>query len=244
MSTRAPGNPDTGVSDEFDIVIVVPHTGHVSMRWAVRLATLELPPHYIVTKSTGAIDLAREQTIEDALEHDPEWLLFLDSDVIPPLDVFQRLRRHGRDIVSGLYYVDGDFVHPAMWVLDENDSPSSVDFDGQGNMLYGDTHSPSKAPIGEDGLVSVDAIGLGCLLVHRRLIDDVERPWFRWTKGYDQHPWDLKHAGERFGVSEDFYFCHKVQEAGYDIHVDTTVQCAHEKGCVLTAEGVFLESQL
>lgn len=234
----------TRQSDNPDIAIVVPHTGQVSMRWAIRLATLDIPPHYIVTKSTAAIDLAREQTVEDALELDPEWLLFLDSDVIPPLDVFHRLRRHDHPIVSGLYFVDGEFVHPAMWVLNEDESPSSVDFDDDGNMLYGDTHSPSSVPIGENGLVTVDAVGLGCLLVHRSVIDDLERPWFKWTEGYEEHPWDLRHAGGRPGISEDFYFCHKAQQAGYDIYVDTTVRCGHEKTCLLTADGVFLESQL
>ena len=41
-----------------DLAIVVPHTGSVSMRWAVRLAELSAPPHRIVTKSTAGIDLA------------------------------------------------------------------------------------------------------------------------------------------------------------------------------------------
>jgi len=36
-------------------------------------------------------------TVEDALEVDPEWILFMDSDVIPPADVFPRLRNRGVD---------------------------------------------------------------------------------------------------------------------------------------------------
>jgi len=209
-----------------DVAIAVPHTGSVSMRWAVRLSELEMPPHTIVTKSTGAIDLAREKTVEDALRTDPDWILFMDSDVVPPRDVFQRLARHGVDIVSGLYYMDNpDGVHPAMWRLDEEESPAISGYD-------------------REGLVNVDAVGFGCLLVSREVIDTLERPWFRWTKGYDDHPWDLQHQGEKPGISEDFYFCHKAQEAGYDIYVDTTVKCMHEKKCLLTDDGVFLQSQL
>jgi hypothetical protein len=209
-----------------DVAIAVPHTGSVSMRWAVRLAELEIPPASIVSKSTGALDLAREETVQDALEVDPEWILFLDSDIIPPKDVFQKLTRHGVPIVSGLYYIDNpDGVHPGVWRLDEN-------------------NSPAIAGIDREGLINVDAIGFGCVLVHRSVIDDIEPPWFRWTKGFDDHPWDLQHQGEHPGISEDFYFCHKAQEAGYDIYLDTTVKCMHEKQCLLTSEGLFLQSQM
>jgi|AntRauTorcE11898_2_1112593.scaffolds.fasta_scaffold16891_1 hypothetical protein len=209
-----------------DVAIAVPHTGSVSMRWAIRLSELQMPPHTIVAKRTAAIDLAREQTVEDALVSDPEWILFMDSDVVPPADVFQRLTRHGQKIVSGLYHMDNpDGVHPAMWRLDEYDAPTIMEKE-------------------REGLVNVDAVGFGCLLVHRDVIEDIERPWFRWTKGYDNHPWDLQHLGEKPGVSEDFFFCHKAQQAGYDIYVDTTTKCIHGKTCYLSDEGTFMQSQL
>jgi len=227
-----------------EVAIVVPHTGTVSMRWAVSLATLEMPPHHIVTKSNAAVDQSRELTVEDALEANPEWILFLDSDVIPPDDVFARLSRHGEAVVSGLYYVDGDFVHPAAWMLDENDSPSTVDVDEHGRLVYDDRGTAAVLEMDDQGLVTVDAIGLGCVLVHASVFAELEQPWFRWTKGYEDHPWDLRHEGEVPGVSEDFYFCHKLAEAGVDVHLDTSVRCAHEKGCLVTDDGLFLESQV
>jgi len=209
-----------------DVAIAVPHTGSVSMRWAIRLSELQMPPHTIVAKRTAAIDLAREQTVEDALEADPEWILFMDSDVVPPANVFQQLTRHGQPIVSGLYYMDNpDGVHPAMWRLDEYDAPSIMEKE-------------------REGLVNVDAVGFGCLLVHRDVLEDIDRPWFRWTKGYEDHPWDLQHLGEKPGVSEDFFFCHRAQQAGYDIYVDTTTRCIHGKTCYLSDDGLFMQSQL
>lgn len=212
------------------------------MRWAVRLATLDMPPHHIVTKSTAAVDRARELTVEDALAADVEWLLFLDSDVVPPVEVFGLLRRHDEPVVSGLYYVDGEQPHPAAWVLDD-DSLASVGVDQSGRLIVDDDgEAVTLEP--ENGLFTVDAIGLGCVLVHASVFEDLDRPWFRWTKGYEEHPWDLRHASDVVGISEDFYFCHKVAEAGYDVHLDTGVQCAHEKGCLLTTDGVFLESQV
>lgn len=234
----------TSAGEPLDLAIVIPHTGTVSMRWAIRLATMNAPPHHLVTKSTAAVDLARELTVEDALQHSPEWLLFLDSDVIPPEDVFYRLQRHEQPVVSGLYFVDGDYPHPAAWVLDENDSPSTVDVDENGRLVVDHEGEPLVLEPDVNGLVTVDAIGLGCVLVHRSVFEELEKPWFRWTRGYEEHPWDLRHEREKPGISEDFYFCHKLAEAGYDVHLDTSVQCAHEKGCLLTADGVFLESQV
>lgn len=217
---------ETTATDSRQLAIAIPHTGSVSMRWAVRLSELRTPPHTIVTRSTAAVDLARELTVEDGLESEPKWLLFLDADVIPPVDVFTRLRNRDVDVISGLYYIDHpEQVHPAMWKLDENGAPSPVEYS-------------------RDGVVNVDAVGLGCLLVRRRVLEDIDRPWFRWTRGYEDHPWDLQHQDDQPGVSEDFYFCHEVQRAGYDIYVDTTVQCLHEKTCYLAADGVFLQSQL
>lgn len=209
-----------------DVAIAVPHTGTVSMRWAIRLSELQMPPTTMVAKSTAAIDLAREKTVETALEADPEWILFLDSDVVPPPDVFPRLRNRGVDIISGLYFMDNPKgVHAAMWNLDENNSPTPAGYD-------------------YEGLVNVDAVGLGCLLVNRDVIDDIGRPWFRWTQGYEDHPWDLQHEGEPPGISEDFDFCYKAHQEGYDIYVDTTVKCLHEKSCVLSEDGAFLQSEL
>jgi len=231
-------------SDGPAVAIVIPHTGSVSMRWAVRLATLEMPHHHIVTKSTGAIDMAREKTVQDALPADPEWLLFLDSDVVPPVDVFARLRRHDKPVVSALYYVDGEMPKPAAWLLDEDDKPTTVGVNDQGNLIVDDDGDPKILQPGADGLFRVGAIGLGCALVHSSVFEEIDKPWFRWTKGYEKHPWDLRHERGQPGVSEDFFFCHRLAEAGYDIHLDTSVTCAHEKGCLLTDDGVFLESQL
>jgi len=237
-------------SDGVDVAIVIPHTGTVSMRWAIRLATLDMPNHHIVSKSPAAVDLARELTVEDALAAGSEWLLFLDSDVVPPVDVFARLRRHDEPVVSALYYVDGEMPKPAVWLLDEENDPRTVGVTDDGKLIADNDGDPKILEPDADGLFRVDTIGLGCALVHASVFEEIDRPWFRWTKGYEEHPWDLRHKsetmgiGERKGISEDFYFCHKLAEAGYDVHLDTSITCAHEKGCLLTDDGVFLESQV
>lgn len=202
-----------------DLAVVVPNTGTVSFDWCTKFSSLRLPEHVVSSKQTAALDLAREQTIEMAMEVDPEWVLFLDSDVFPPKDIFFQLRQHDLDVISGVYYVKKDPPHPAMWRLDKEDTLSPV------------------YQFKEDLIVEVDAVGLGCTLVNKRVFEDIDRPWFRWTEGYEDHPWDMRSVGGQQGIGEDFYFCHKAKEAGYNIYVDTSIMCLHEGSALIGANG-------
>lgn len=194
-----------------ELVVCIPHQNTVSFDWAIRYASLSLPSHRVVSESTAAIDLARERTIKRALDLNPDWLMFLDSDVYPPKNAYDRLRSHELDVISAVYHVQKGIVHPAMWNLDED------------GMLSGVAQYESNM------IVEADAIGLGCCLVHSRVFDDIDPPYVRWTQGYEEHEWDMSDIQEDVGIGEDFYFCHKVKEAGYHIYVDTSVECIHEK---------------
>lgn len=201
-----------------ELAVCTPHRGSVSFKWATTLASLRLPDHIISSKSTAALDLAREQTVENALENEPEWLLFLDSDIIPPRDVYERLLEHDLDVVSATYVVDKMPPHLAAWAYEEEGlSPIEEWQDNQ--------------------LLNVDSIGMGCCLISRRVFEDIDKPYFRWTEGFEEHPWDLSDQKEQKGVGEDFYFSRKILKAGYNIYLDTSVKCVHEKPGGMTVEG-------
>lgn len=208
-----------------DVALSIPHRGDVSFDWATMLASLHLPDHIISSKSTASIDLAREKSIENAMQHDPEWILMLDSDIIPPIDVFEKLSRHDLDCVSAVYMARKDDPHPAAWVLDHNNCLSPV------------------IRMDDNKIANVDAVGMGCMLVNSRVFRDIERPWFRWTQGFDSHPWDMRNVEGPVGISEDFYFCHKIREAGYNIYLDTDVFCIHEDDCIITDKGRATHSE-
>lgn len=209
-------------NDGAEVALAIPNTGTVSFDWAVKLSTLRLPSHLISSRQIAALDLARQQTVENILESDAEWILFLDSDVLPPIDVYPRLREHNLDIVSGLYYAKKDPVHPAMWSIEEGKGLSPI----------------VKWPDG--ALVEADAIGLGCTLVNRRVFEYMDKPWFRWTEGFEEHPWDTQEHNRQIGVGEDFFFCHKAKEEGFNIYVDTSIKCRHESTGVIDEEGNML----
>lgn len=204
-----------------ELVICIPHLNTVSFDWTIRFSSLQLPNHRIVSESTAAIDLARERAIKNALSVDPEWLMFIDTDVYPPKDVYKRLRQHELDVVSAVYHVQKGVIHPAMWNLDNEGMLSGV-------IQYEN-----------DAIVEADAIGLGCCLINSRVFEDIEPPYVRWTQGYEEHEWDKSDIQEDVGIGEDFYLCHKIKNAGYHIYVDTSIECIHEKSGALYKQQFF-----
>lgn len=187
-----------------EILIAIPHTGHVSTEWALAFRQLQINRPHLYSFNRGVpIDRARNMLVETMLEKGCDWIFFLDSDVICPPDTVERLLAHKQPIISALYYRRYPPYNPAMWVK----SPQPTE---QGK------YTPiMEFPKGQ--IVEADVIGLGACLIHRRVFEKLEKPWFKWTEGW-----------EKGGVSEDFYFCEKAKQAGFRILVDTSILCKHE----------------
>lgn len=205
-------------TQNVDLAVLLPHEGSVSTEWAVNFASLNLPPHLVISESVAAIDLAREMAVEKALDAEVEWIFMIDSDVHVPKDGMLKLYQNGLDIVSGVYMAKKPDPHPAMW--------RTVDEGGLAPI--------SDWPPGQ--LVEADAVGLGCCLINADVFRELDKPWFRWTQGYEEHEWDRGEEQSR-GIGEDFFFCHKAQKRGFNIYVDTAVECQHEIEGTMDREG-------
>lgn len=68
---------------------------------------------------------------------------------------------------------------------------------------------------GRTGLVACDAVGFGCVAIHRRVFEKVEAPWF-----------PLYHS-DGDTVTDDLSFCKRVKEAGMAVACDFEVMCEH-----------------
>lgn len=187
----------------------------VTMRWAKGYAdfSMRLPPSaQRIVKSGVPFDHGRNMACVDTLQHGFTWLMFLDDDVIPPPDAFPRLANQGKDIISGLYYRRQEPIYPVAMRFFEAEGKRGVKWVTQ----------PELTP----GLMDVDLVGAGCLLIHRRVLERMKAPWFEWEIGREitDRPGDAP----RDRMSEDFSFCRKArQEYGFTVHLDTTVQCEH-----------------
>lgn len=197
------------LKQQNQVVVEILHTEHTSVAWALGLRNLIVPGH-ILPLTGMPFDHARNAGAQACLESGADWLFCYDSDIIPPHDAIVRLISRQKPIISGVYHRRSPpygipvMMKPVgMWIVDY----------------------PPNA------IISVDVVGSGCLLIHRSVLErmqpDPRRPekrWFDWRvdcKG-------LEGAVVEECLSEDFSFCARARkEYGYEILVDTSVQCKH-----------------
>jgi len=121
-----------------------------------------------------------------------DYLFFLDDDNAFHPTVLKRLLAHNLDVVGALYF--------------ERKPPFAPMPRRYRKPLL--LHKP--------GLCEVDETGTSGLLVHRRVFDRLEQPWFVSGDNPDGTY-----------TSPDYYFCGKAREAGFRVWVDTSVWLAH-----------------
>jgi hypothetical protein len=98
-------------------------------------------------------DVARNTLVAGALASPQDFthLLWIDSDMVVPVDTLERLLALDRSVVGGLYHTKRGNLHPAVFSLD-----------------------PLRAYAGQvDGVTRVDGYGLGCALVRRSVYDEM-----------------------------------------------------------------------
>ncbi len=196
----------------------------VATKWAIGFRNLALPNNSGVSFRSGApYDVMRNSACSDGLAAGFQHVMFLDDDVIPPPDVFSRLARHNADIVSGLYHRRQEPICPV-----------AMKIDAQGQPQWVTTWSPPEC------ILEVDLVGAGCLLIHRRVLEQMPRPWFEWEIGRG----DIDPAKKRGAMSEDFAFCMNAKRAGFKVHLDTSIRCDHVGLGQASQDGSFRPSSL
>lgn len=73
------------------------------------------------------------------------------------------------------------------------------------------------SPVDGEGLTEVDAVGSGCMLIHRRVCEQMKKPLF--MRRYDR--WGIVTHGA------DFEFCRKAKRAGFQVHTHFGYPCRH-----------------
>ena len=147
----------------------------------------------------------RNLMIRTAMEHDCTHVMFLDDDMTFPPDTIKRLLSHDKDIVGGLYLLRNYPHFPVMF--DE--------WFADGRCKYKFLTPAVK------GLVPVVNMGLGCVLIKMEVFKKMEDPWI--TLGQIKaEDW-----------SDDIHFFNKARQAGFEMFVDTDLQCGHILSAVI-----------
>lgn len=164
----------------------------------------QMPEHQFGfnTPRRMSIDRMRNHTAKIALEMECDYILFIDDDVIIPIDALQRLIACDADIAAGWTIIRGHpFPNMFMRFTDENR-----------NELE---HCPDGT-FDTDGVIDVDAVGFSCALIKCDLLKRVPMPWF--VTGTSN--------------TEDVYFCIKSKHffPATTVRVDTRIKTCHALG--------------
>jgi hypothetical protein len=173
--------------------------------------------YYVRTMCLGG-DVSRgkdQKPFDGKCQYD--FCMWIDSDIVFTPAHFEKLLRHRRDIVSGLYLMENGKEYATVQNWDEQF------FSAQGHFRFltpGDLEGNNAAE-GESGLLPVDYTGMGFMLVKRGVFESLEYPWFR--------PIEKTIGSMTDFTTEDVSFCLQARERGYEVLVDTTVRVGHEK---------------
>jgi GT2 family glycosyltransferase len=69
------------------------------------------------------------------------------------------------------------------------------------------------------GLREVDALGTGCMLIKRKVLETVSMPFIDKVR---------EGVGDR-ELGHDLYFCRRAKELGFEVWADWDVKCEHYK---------------
>jgi hypothetical protein len=206
--------PETHIADDREAVtmiratpicIGIPFDEVVFSKWVRHMLSHVRPMPWddmIVTGSTYLPD-ARNLVHDHFLERSKnEFLWMLDSDVIPPPGIVEKLLKHMKRkdvrIVGGWYKIKQEPYNPVVYYDDG--------FDDRGIAQY---RQFGHNEIGK-GLQEVDAAGAGCWMLHRSVAEAIGKS-----------PFHMKEGGE------DLLFCRRVRDAGFKLWIDWSQACAH-----------------
>lgn len=195
--------PNALTMPQMGVVVGLPCHGPVMPEWGVALATQCWPTNtnvcYVPIRNVPR-DKAREMIVEGAQQLKSEYIWMVDSDVEVPYGACRQLMKTMKEAPDDVMIVGG--------IYSSKQLPSEP-------IVY------RKNGIGpfwrwkRDTIFDCSLIGTGCMLIKTELFSKIEKPWF---KDVDE---------PTIKITDDGWFCAKVQQAGFKILADAHVLCVH-----------------
>ncbi len=196
------------------------------------------PYRYSVSTAEGVngFALVRNSIAQQFMKSGADILWMIDDDIAPQPDAF------------GLLLADADIVAPLMPMLQYN-----MDCQKRGLVFveeyvafrFGDLSDMATKqyakPVPGTGVVEVDAVGFGCVVIQGKVLKDerllesgrFERPDGKVYDLVQDEPPPLFHyrtmPNGACALSEDVDFCLRAKRLGYTVKVDTSIEVGHKK---------------
>jgi len=183
------------------VTIAIPCMGDIDHECVSSLLSLDKPGGHgsvIYAKTVRTlIANARNLLAQAALEHDSQYLLFIDSDMVYPaaslMRLLSRVCNSDISIISGL--ATKRLPPFEQCIMNRNGD----------NWGYADV---PDVP----GVYEIDGTGAAFMLIKTSVFKDLKKPYFY----LDEH-----------GLREDLNFCFDAKKAGHKICVDTSIYLGH-----------------
>lgn len=164
---------------------------------------------------------SRNRIFSYAVENNYDYVLMMDSDVIAPADIIERLLTHGKDVVSGLYFglfnVNGkQSIRPVAWkCLTEDEWEEVKDrlMSGIVKKREDIRRNLTDEEINSEELQEVIIPSAGCMLVSRDI--------------FSKFKYGLLDVPGNLNTGDDIYFCRKLREDEIKLYCDPSVKCMH-----------------
>jgi len=215
------------------IAVVTPTTSQVNVKWALWLVQLlksKKAEFSLYTSKHYKIDEARNLAVLSAFAINPDYILFLDSDILPFVATKEGKLVPDPNLIDAMISLNCPVV--AGYYYTSKLLPSSY-------VKKGDHYEPVKLEVFTDKIHWVDATGLGFCLVDRKVFDLIDLPYFSYQTKYIEKEGKLKVEE----ISEDISFFMKLNEKGIRVAVPGWLVCKHihNFAIVPTKEGFVLE---
>lgn len=184
------------------VYVAVLNQGNIRVELNAVLSSISADPRYnvkVVYPALRPIQHNRNTVVFHFLESRADYLLMMDSDTVPrgnPLDLVVL----DKDIVACPcpQWRKGDIF----WVVMDRT---------EGGFR-------PVPPARRGGLVQADAVGTGCILIARRVLEAIAAPFaVQWTED------------GRLDVGLDFAFCARAKQHGFEVWVAWNYPCSHYK---------------
>lgn len=153
--------------------------------------------------SRQALCNAQNYARNKVLREGYDYLMFIESDLVPTSEAITRLMSHRKSVCGALYYIGHEIKMPCVFFLDWKEGNASM-----GSRLI----HPKEVPFFvNSGLKQVHGLGLGCTLIRA----DVAKRFSFW---YDER-FDNKHS--------DVYFYMDLHNNGVPVFVDSSYVIEH-----------------